>query len=122
MSKNFDDVFDKLADNISGINSNGERYGACDENGVSAWYFENDYNKYTDTEYNKEAVDFEVGGVMYLEHWFFVNEKHDSSVIGYSLMSDDGDIKFCIIGCKTDRVCSFETMYQYLTDSTYFIN
>ena len=117
-----EDKFDFMCENISGVDSNGNRYGKCDENGVSAWYFEEDYDKFVDSGYTKEdTVDFEIDGVMYREHWFFVNEKHASNVIGYSLLSDNGDVKFCIIGCKTDRVCSFDEMYQYLTDSVYFV-
>lgn len=113
--------FDFLADNISGVNDNGQRYGQCDENGVSAWYFETDYDNYIDSGYKAEPIEFDVDGVKYREHWFFVNEKHDSNVIGYSLMSENGDVKFCVIGCKTDFVCDFDTMYEYLTDSIYFI-
>lgn len=113
--------FDFLCGNISGIDEEGNRYGQCDENGVSAWYVETDYNKFIDGEYEKEAIEFEVDGDTYREHWFFVNEKHDSNVVGYSLMSENGDVKFCVIGCRTDFVCDFDTMYKYLTDSVYFI-
>ena len=115
--------FDFMCDNISGVDCNGNRYGQPDENGVSAWYMEADYDKSIGNDYHKEdSIEFEVDGVMYREHWFFVNEKHNSNVIGYSLMNEAGDVKFCVVGCRTDFVCSFETMYQYLTDSIYFVD
>lgn len=113
--------FDELADNISGINSIGQRYGECDENGVSAWYFQEDYEKFIESERSSEAVEFEVNGEMYYEHWFFTNEKDASSVVGYSLLSERGDVKFCVVGARTDFVCDFDTMYKYLTDRYYFV-
>lgn len=117
------DKFDFMCDNISGFDVNGNRYGKPDENGVSAWYSECDYDEYIDCKwYQPEPIEVEYNGKMYYEHWFFVNEKHDSNVCGYSIMSEDGDVQFYIVGCKLDRVCSFETLYQYLTDSAYFVD
>lgn len=122
--KNYDEMFDKLCDGMSGINSSGNRYGYCDENGVSVWYFESDYDRFINSDYEKtDEITFEINGETYREHWFFVNEKHESSVVGYSIVSgDNDDVKFCVVGCRTDFVCDFETMYKYLTNEHYFVD
>jgi hypothetical protein len=114
--------FDFLCDNISGIDYDNSRFGKCDENGVSAWYHENSYNEFTMQTYKRDKIEFDVDGVKYYEHWFFVNELHNSSVVGYSLMNEDGDIQFCVVGCRTDFVCDFDTMYKYLTNESYYID
>ena len=113
--------FDLLCDLISGVDVNGDRYGECDVNGVSAWYFKEDYCKFNGYQRDDDGVEFTVNGVTYYEHWFFVNEQHDSTVVGYSIMSENGDVQFCVVGNKIDQVCDFQTMYKYLTDKQYFV-
>lgn len=115
--------FEKWAENISGIDYNGNRYGKP-VNDVSAWYMQEEYERSIGSERNDDAVEFDIDGVKYVEHWFFTNEVHDSSVVGYSLIPEngDGDVQFCVVGCRVDRVCTFDEMIDYLTNQAYFVD
>jgi hypothetical protein len=118
-------TFDALSENISGIDCNGNRFGKPVD-GISAWYMENDYNKLVTDSYEADGVEIEYNGVKYVDHWFFVNESHESSVCGYSLLpaDDDGfnDVIFYVCGSKVDSVVSFDEMIDYLTNEAYFID
>lgn len=116
--------FSELCDAISGVDCSGNRFGKP-INGISAWYLRGDYLQYigepTD---NIEYVEFKFGETIYREHWFFVNEQHNSSVYGVSLIPNDdiGDIMFAVVGAHIDHICSYETMIRYLTNSYYFVD
>jgi hypothetical protein len=112
--------YDFLAKHISGIKNN-TRYGKCDSNGVSMWVSEADYNTYTNSQYDRDEITFDFKGKTYREHMFFVNEEHASSVVGYSLINDEQDVVYCVVGCRTDFVCDFDTMYEYLINPIYFM-
>ena len=116
-------TFDELAENISGIDCNGNRFGKPVD-GVSAWYVENDYDRFIGSEYVSDGVEIEYNGIKYTDHWFFVNESHESGVVGYSLLptDGDGDVIFYVCGSKVDRVVSFDEMIDYLTCEAYFID
>ena len=115
--------FSEWAENISGIDCNGKRFGKP-VNDVSAWYHESDYDKFINSDYESDELEIEVNGVKYHEHWFFVNEKHDSNVCGVSLIDENNehDILFYIYGCHVDHVCSFDEMIDYLTNEYYFVD
>jgi len=116
-------LFSEYCENISGIDCNGDRFGKPFDNGVSCWYFENEYNKFVGVESNTDEVEIVINGVKYHQHWFFVNEKHESSVCGCSLIDENNehDVLFYVYGCKVDKVVSFNEMIDYLTNETYFI-
>ena len=115
--------FSELCDGISGIDCNGNRFGYAVD-GVSAWYHENEYNKFIGSDYVSDGIELEYNGIQYVDHWFFVNESHESSVVGYSLLPIDnnGDVIFYIRGNHIDRVCTFDEMIDYLQNDIYFIN
>jgi len=119
-------TFDALSENISGVDANGNRFGKPVD-GISAWYHENDYDKFighnVDEDY-EYGFEIEYNGHTYIDHWFFVNELHESGVIGYSMLpiDGDGDVIFYICGCKVDHVCTFNEMIEYLTSELYFVD
>jgi len=115
-------TFNELSENISGIDVNGNRFGKPID-GISAWYHESDYDKFIGSDYKSDELEIVVNGVKYHQHWFFVNESHDSNVCGVSLIDEnnENDILFYVYGCRVDKVVSFDEMIDYLTNEYYFV-